>query len=43
MGTATISAKGGDEERALPRPDEGATRGGTCGVLGQMDDDRIRS
>ena len=39
MGTATISAKGGDEERAVPRPDE---PGGTCGVLGQMDDDRIR-
>jgi MarR family 2-MHQ and catechol resistance regulon transcriptional repressor len=53
MGTAIISAKGGDEERALPRPDRGAEAeagstegegdgGGTCGVLGQMDDDRIR-
>jgi DNA-binding MarR family transcriptional regulator len=42
MGTAIISAKGGDEERELPRPDEGADGGGTCGVLGQMDDDRIR-
>jgi MarR family transcriptional regulator, 2-MHQ and catechol-resistance regulon repressor len=44
MGTATISAKGGDEERAEARPDgdvEGAGAG-TCGVLGQMDDDRIR-
>lgn len=39
MGTAIISATGGDEERAVPRPDEG---GGTCGVLGQMADDRIR-
>ena len=39
MGTATRLATGGDEERALSRPDEG---GGTCGVLGQMDDDRIR-
>jgi MarR family transcriptional regulator, 2-MHQ and catechol-resistance regulon repressor len=45
MGAATISAKGGDEERVLPRPDVGAAEGeggGTCGVLGQMDDDRIR-
>ncbi len=45
MGTAIISAKGGDEERALPRPDEGddgGGGGGTCGVLGQMDDERIR-
>jgi MarR family transcriptional regulator, 2-MHQ and catechol-resistance regulon repressor len=37
MGTATISAKGGDEERAEVRPDDG-----TCGVLGQMDDERIQ-
>ncbi len=37
MGTAIISAKGGDEERAAPRPDEG-----TCGVLGQIDDERIQ-
>jgi MarR family transcriptional regulator, 2-MHQ and catechol-resistance regulon repressor len=37
MGTATISAKGGDEERAGPRPDDG-----TCGVLGRMDDERIQ-
>jgi MarR family transcriptional regulator, 2-MHQ and catechol-resistance regulon repressor len=37
MGTATISAKGGDEERvARTRPDDG-----TCGVLGQIDDPRI--
>jgi DNA-binding MarR family transcriptional regulator len=52
MGTATISAKGGDQERGGARPDsssgapavEGgeAQPGGTCGVLGQMDDDRIR-
>ncbi len=37
MGTATISAKGGDEERGEARHDEG-----TCGVLGQMDDERIQ-
>ena len=37
MGTATISAKGGDEEREEVRPG-----GGTCGVLGQMDDERIQ-
>jgi MarR family transcriptional regulator, 2-MHQ and catechol-resistance regulon repressor len=49
MGTATISAKGGDEERAEARshgaPDADLdTRddGGTCGILGQLDDDRIR-
>jgi MarR family transcriptional regulator, 2-MHQ and catechol-resistance regulon repressor len=37
MGTATISAKGGDEERAgVLRPDDGA-----CGVLDQIDDPRI--
>jgi DNA-binding MarR family transcriptional regulator len=45
MGTATISAKGGDQNRGEVRPDDGADAGqpgGTCGVLGQMDDDRIR-
>ncbi|HEX4434920.1 MAG TPA: MarR family winged helix-turn-helix transcriptional regulator [Acidimicrobiales bacterium] len=45
MGTATISAKGGDQDRGEVRPDPGADAGqpgGTCGVLGQMDDDRIR-
>jgi MarR family transcriptional regulator, 2-MHQ and catechol-resistance regulon repressor len=43
MGTATISAKGGDEERAAARPEgDLGEGGGTCGVLGQMDDDRIR-
>jgi DNA-binding MarR family transcriptional regulator len=45
MGTATISAKGGDQNRGEVRPDEGPDAGqpgGTCGVLGQMDDDRIR-
>jgi len=36
MGTATIP-KGGDEEQVEARAD-----GGTCGVLGQMDDERIR-
>lgn len=38
MGTATISTKGGDEDPAELRPDDG----GTCGVLGQMDDERIQ-
>ena len=37
MGTATISAKGGDEEQAAVRPEDG-----TCGVLGQIDDERIQ-
>ena len=37
MGTVTISTKGGDEEPAEVRPE-----GGTCGVLGQMDDERIQ-
>src|SRR6202167_4624446 len=39
MGTATIPAKGGDQERGEVRPDEGGE--GTCGVLGQIDDDRL--
>jgi len=50
MGTATIPAKGGDQERGRMRPGEargvgadGAPEGGgTCGVLGQIDDDRLR-
>jgi len=51
MGTATIPAKGGDQDRGGMRPDGGPDApaiegegqpGGTCGVLGQMDDDRIR-
>jgi DNA-binding MarR family transcriptional regulator len=37
MGTATIPAKGGEEERAEARPD-----GGTCGILGQIDDERLQ-
>jgi MarR family 2-MHQ and catechol resistance regulon transcriptional repressor len=37
MGTATIPTKGGDEGQTRPTPDEG-----TCGVLGQMDDERIQ-
>jgi MarR family transcriptional regulator, 2-MHQ and catechol-resistance regulon repressor len=47
MGTATIPAKGGDQERAHLRPDgDEALAGepggeGTCGVLGQIDDDRL--
>jgi DNA-binding MarR family transcriptional regulator len=52
MGTATISEQGGDQDPGEVRPDHGADGlgggavegqpGGTCGVLGQMDDDRIR-
>ena len=43
MGTATIPATGGDHERGEVRPDEGPAEGeGTCGVLGQIDDDRLR-
>jgi DNA-binding MarR family transcriptional regulator len=41
MGTATIPAKGGDQERGEVRPDE-VGGAGTCGVLGQIDDDRLR-
>jgi DNA-binding MarR family transcriptional regulator len=37
MGTATIPVHGGGDEGAGPRPGDG-----TCGVLGQMDDERIR-
>jgi MarR family transcriptional regulator, 2-MHQ and catechol-resistance regulon repressor len=52
MGTATIPEKGGDQDRGAVRPGppvaagdrlDGADQpGGTCGLLGQMDDDRIR-
>jgi MarR family transcriptional regulator, 2-MHQ and catechol-resistance regulon repressor len=53
MGTATISEKGGDQERGEVRPggglgapdgldDQADQPGGTCGLLGQIDDDRIR-
>ncbi len=51
MGTATIPAKGGDQNRGVVRPNAGVSGGvdrgvdgggGTCGVLGQIDDDRIR-
>jgi MarR family transcriptional regulator, 2-MHQ and catechol-resistance regulon repressor len=36
MGTVTMETGGGDEGRSGTRPDDG-----TCGVLGQMDDERI--
>jgi MarR family transcriptional regulator, 2-MHQ and catechol-resistance regulon repressor len=43
MGTATIQANGGsDQPGQEPRPDAAGEGAGTCGVLGQMDDDRIR-
>ena len=49
MGTTTIPAKGGDQERGEVRPDEAAGAeegvvqpGGSCGVLDQMSDERIR-
>ena len=43
MGTAIVQANGGsDQEGEGSRPDEAEQAGGTCGVLGQMDDDRIR-
>lgn len=43
MGTGIIQANGGsDEDAAVSRPDGAGESGGTCGVLGQMDDDRIR-
>jgi len=37
MGKATIGVPGGGDETARSRPEDG-----TCGVLGQMDDERIR-
>ena len=40
MGTATIPAKGGDQERGGLRPEQDGE--GTCGVLAQIDDDRLR-
>ena len=40
MGTAIIPAKGGDQDGDEVAPRRGSR--GTCGVLGQMDDDRIR-
>jgi MarR family transcriptional regulator, 2-MHQ and catechol-resistance regulon repressor len=50
MGTATISEKGGNQERGevvpgggLDAPDDQVGQpGGSCGLLGQIDDDRIR-
>ena len=43
MGTAIIQANGGsDQPDGVSRPDAPAEGAGTCGVLGQMDDDRIR-
>ena len=41
MDTATISATGGGEDRVQPRSNP-RDDGGTCGVLGQMDDERIQ-
>jgi hypothetical protein len=48
MGTATISEKGGNRERGEVRPGAGPDApdnqadqpGGSCGLLGQIDDDR---
>jgi MarR family transcriptional regulator, 2-MHQ and catechol-resistance regulon repressor len=43
MGTAIIQANGGsDQPRGGSRPDSVEEGAGTCGVLGQIDDDRIR-
>ena len=41
MGTVTISTQGGDEGRMGPDPN-GGDGSGTCGVLAQMDDERIQ-
>jgi MarR family transcriptional regulator, 2-MHQ and catechol-resistance regulon repressor len=41
MDTATISATGGGEDRVRSRSNP-RDDGGTCGVLGQMDDERIQ-
>jgi len=40
METATIPAKGGDKARARVEAD--GDGGGTCGILGQIDDERIQ-
>src|SRR5580693_318354 len=37
MGTATIPTKGEDEGRVGPRDDDG-----TCGILGQINDERLQ-
>jgi DNA-binding MarR family transcriptional regulator len=37
MGTATVPAKGGDSEQLDPGAD-----GGSCGLLDQIDDERVR-
>jgi len=48
MGTVTIPAKGGGEGRVETRPggdgdgSDGDGSGGTCGVLGQIDDERLQ-
>jgi MarR family transcriptional regulator, 2-MHQ and catechol-resistance regulon repressor len=43
MRTAIVQANGGSDHSAdRSRPDAAAEGAGTCGVLGQMDDDRIR-
>jgi MarR family transcriptional regulator, 2-MHQ and catechol-resistance regulon repressor len=43
MGTAIIEANGGsDQPGEGSRPDLAEEGAGTCGVLGQIDDDRIR-
>ncbi len=41
MGTATISTQGGNEDHVEPHSNEG-DGGGTCGVLAQMQDERIQ-
>ncbi len=41
MGTVTISTQGGDDGRIEPDPN-GGDGGGTCGVLAQMEDERIQ-
>ena len=43
MGTAIIQANGGSDQPVDgSRPDAAEERAGTCGMLGQIDDDRIR-
>ncbi len=49
MGTATIRETGGNQGRGegrpglgLDAPDQAGQPGGSCGLLGQIDDDRIR-
>jgi DNA-binding MarR family transcriptional regulator len=42
MATTTVPSRGGQEERAGASAGAGAGDGGTCGILGQIDDERLQ-